>query len=188
MFAVWYCVLLPISVPACAHQMWWCVQTSQQVPNHFVYCLTTQDLMKNLVNFRKGEKLFQFPVQIDFDVSLPLPSFLGISLHSSHLSRWAWILVIHHSFPVCPGCCGRLGSLALPLRGTFPQLNTEDGSSMPGSEEAISTKLWMQVCLRRGLLIARGGCPPLLDLMKKLFLGPLPNLSRAERARSAQAV
>ena len=118
MFAVWYCVFLPISVPACTHQMWWCAQTSQQVPNHFAYCLTT--LMKNLVNFRKGEKLFPFPVQVDFDVSLPLPSFLGISLHSNHLSHWAWILVVHHSFPECPAVMGCLGVWLCPWEGASP--------------------------------------------------------------------
>lgn len=52
-------------------------------------------------------------------MSLPLPSFLGISLHSNHLSPWAWILEVHHSFPECSGCCGMIRSLALLLRGSF---------------------------------------------------------------------
>lgn len=150
-----------------------------------------------MVNFRKGKKLYQFPIQRDFGV--PLPSFLGISKFRSSVT-----------LGVDPG-----GSSQLPrvprLVGfweagfdpemSFSWLNTEGCTLVPVLPQECRNSLWASRITQghfhktqcagvseERAADSKGRLPTSSDRMRKLCLGPLTRLGRAEGSRSSQAV
>lgn len=170
-----------LNVTACTYQMWQRVSVSQQVPIPFACGLTTQGLKKGLTNFRKGGKLFPFPVQKGSDLGL----YHFLSSSSLHVQSICHIRFGSWASQSALVVVGRLGTWLCLREGASSGDSTQSNihqylschrnSEIPcrlcGSHSHFhkTRKPCTQVCLRRWLLIARGGCNPFCSDEEALF-------------------